>query len=545
MLKQIVQSVLLLALALYFVGCNQKQKPDFKIVPSASSIQIHQGDSGGVGISIVPSGGFKGEITVSARLANGNDLPKGITLKPTTLTVSGNKADFTLTISASDTAPPGDYDTTLTFSSGKIEHAIGFGIKIVPPAGTLDTSFGTGGITVVKDLTQTQGKDDVAYSLAFGDNVMYVLGRSNDKLVVCKLDGDGKFEASFANNTGVAVLGDLRPLSYDTREFDFDRAMAITPSSKLIVAGYSYNSNNDDLLLARLNPDGSLDSGFGSNGTITHDNLAGGNGNGNDRGYSLLPVKDGFLVSGMSFKDTNVTEQFIIARFKSNGALDTVASDGKQKYDALYSLAANSSGYMGGGEIIDTSNNRKGLFVSIDAQMNLGNWGGLTAFSDGTVGGRVRSITPSNDGGFYLAGYVYNGKDYDLVVEKLKADGTPDENFGSSGTVTLDKVAGGSHAGSDRAFSVVADRKGRIIVAGRSFFSGRGEDLIVIRLNPDGSLDGKFGTNGVFAYDGGTGNTGTDGAFEVGLDPHGRIVVIGYTTSKDGDLDLLALRLNP
>jgi len=544
--KRFAIAALLAAFVLIFTGCNQEIKPDFKIVPSESSVQVHQGDSESVGIGIVPYGNFKGEVTISAKLANGSDLPSGINLSPTSVTVSGGRLDFSLTVSASSTAPVGDYNVSLTFASGKISHSIGFGIQVVPPAGSLDTSFGSNGVAVVKDLTQTQGENDVAYSLAFGNGgAIYVLGRSNDKLVVCKLDDSGKFDNSFAGNTGAAVLGDLRALSSDTLEFDFDHTLAVTLGGKLMVAGYSYNGNDDDLLLARLNPDGSLDTGFGGSGIITYDNLAGGGGNVNDRGYSMLPVKDGFLVGGMGFKDTSVTEQFVIARFKSNGDLDKVVSDGKQKYDALYSLAAGSSSYMGGGETIDASGNRKGLFASADAELNLGNWGGLTAFSDGSVGGRVRSVTPSNDGGFYLAGYVYNGNDYDLVIEKLKADGAPDENFGTGGTVVLDKVAGGTAASSDRAFSVITDQEGRIVVAGRSFFSGQGDNLIVVRLKPDGSLDEKFGTSGVFVYDGGNGANGNDGAFEVALDPYGRIVVVGYTTSSDGDQDLLALRLNP
>jgi len=543
MLRQTVTLVLLLMLVL-FAGCDQQPPPDFKILTSESSLQVHQGDSENVVIGIVPYGGFKGQITISASLANGGDLPAGVTLSPTSITISDGRFDLKLTVNASDTAPVGKYDTLITFSSGKINHSIKFAIEVLPPAGSLDTSFGIDGVTVLKDLTQAQGEDDVAYSLAFGSNAIYVLARSNNKLIVCKLDNDGEFDANFASNTGAAILGNLRS-SDNLKEFDFDHALAVTLSGKLMVSGYSYNGNDDDLLLARLNPDGSLDTGFGGSGVITYDNLAGGGNNVNDRGYSLLPAKDGFLVGGMSFRDTSVTEQFIIARFKSGGDLDGAVSDGKQKYDALYSLAASGSGYMGGGETIDAGSNRKGLFVNADAEMNLDNWGGLTAFSDGNVGGRVRSVAASNDGGFYLAGYVHNGNDYDLVVEKLKANGIPDENFGTNGAVVLDKVAGGTAASSDQAFSVITDQEGRIIVAGRSFFSGQGDNLMVIRLKPDGSLDEKFGTNGVFTYDGGNGVNGNDGAFELALDPYGRIVVVGYTTSSDGDLDLLALRLNP
>lgn len=534
MIKRIATPLLLAVLTLIVSGCPQNLPPDFRVESSVSNVQIHQGDSQTVGLRILPLHGFSGQVSIALKLQNSADLPAGINYTPAAVTVTDNPLDVTLIISASDSVPVGSYAATMIFSSGKISHSLGLGIDVVPPAGSLDASFGSNGVTIVNDLTQTQGEDDLAYSLAFGSNAIYLLGRSNDQLVVSKLDADGNFDGSFAGGTGVATLANLQQLSSDTLDFDLDRAMAVILSNKLMVTGYAHNGN-DDLLLARLNPDGSLDTGFGGSGVIVYDNLAGGNGN--DRGYSLRLTRDGYLVSGMSYKDASDTEQFVLASFDNGGSLGKVAVGGGSEFDALYSLAATNDVLVAAGETVD-GGSRKGLWARFAADLGVSDSKSLDAFA----GGRVRSLAPSDDGGFYLAGYTYNGSDFDLVVEKLQADGAVDEDFGNGGVVVLDKVAGGSVAGSDRAFSVTVDGEGRILVAGRSFVSGRGDDLVVVRLNPDGSLDDKFGTGGVFAYDGGNGN---DGAFEVALDSYGRIVVVGYTTNSGGDLDLLALRLNP
>ncbi|WP_457630079.1 hypothetical protein [Oceanithermus sp.] len=537
MTKRIALTALLAALALLVTGCPQNLPPDFNAIPSASSVQVHQGDSETVGLRIEPLHGFSGEVEISLKQSDGSDLPAGISYSPTSVTVGDQPLDFELTVTASDTAPVGVYQAKITFSSGKVEHSLGFAIEVVPPAGTLDTSFANGGVSVVNDLTQVQGEDDVAYSLTATADAVYLLVRSNDQLMVAKLDADGALDTGFGNS-GATNLGPLEALATDTLDFDLDRAILVNLAGKLVATGYVVGAN-EDMLLARLNSDGSLDTTFGSTGVITYDAVAGGV-SGNDRGYSLLQTASGYLVAGMSYADATAVEQSVVAPFTADGTIDatTVAVSGSNGYyDASYSLAVGAGGYAAAGETLP-GGARNGFLTTYDASYNLTGSQELTAFA----GGRVRSLVASGDGGYYLAGYNYNGSNFDLVVAKVLSSGGLDSAFGNGGLVVLDEVAGGGIAGSDRAFSVAVDGEGRVLVAGRSFVAGHGDDLIVIRLNSDGSLDGKFGTNGVFSYDGGNGD---DGAFELTLDPSGRIVVTGYTTNADGDSDLLTLRLNP
>jgi uncharacterized delta-60 repeat protein len=88
-----------------------------------------------------------------------------------------------------------------------------------------------------------------------------------------------------------------------------------------------------------------------------------------------------------------------------------------------------------------------------------------------------------------------------LVVFRLETDGPLDTTFGTGGIFELDTVAFGAR---NKADAVLVDPDGRILVTG-----ARDDALIVLRLNPDGSLDTAFGDGGLFtgpahSYDAGS-----------------------------------------
>ena len=78
-----------------------------------------------------------------------------------------------------------------------------------------------------------------------------------------------------------------------------------------------------------------------------------------------------------------------------------------------------------------------------------------------------------------------------LTVFRLQSDGSLDTTFASSGIFEL-PVA--EHGDRQVGTSIVLDPDGRMVVAG-----SRGDQVIVVRLLPDGSFDDSFGTSGVFA----------------------------------------------
>lgn len=95
-----------------------------------------------------------------------------------------------------------------------------------------------------------------------------------------------------------------------------------------------------------------------------------------------------------------------------------------------------------------------------------------TAFgADGTViapmvgsGGGARSVAIQPAGKVVVAGTGSCGSGNDMAVARHNTDGTPDEWFGRSGTVTTD-IAGGSIT----AFSAAFQPDGKLVPAGTAF----------------------------------------------------------------------------
>jgi len=89
--------------------------PNFSLSASPSSVTVVQGNSGNTTISVTPSGGFTGSVSLSA-----SGLPSGVTASfgtnPTTST-------SVLTFTASATATTGTATVTITGTSGALSHS--------------------------------------------------------------------------------------------------------------------------------------------------------------------------------------------------------------------------------------------------------------------------------------------------------------------------------------------------------------------------------------------------------------------------------------
>ena len=99
--------------------------------------------------------------------------------------------------------------------------------------------------------------------------------------------------------------------------------------------------------------------------------------------------------------------------------------------------------------------------------------------------------------------------------------GTLDQSFGIGG-----KVITSITSGQDKAYGVVIQPDGKIIVAGYSTSTLTGKDFTVVRYNTDGSLDNTFGTNGIVTTD--LLLVSEDIAYSVALQTDGKIVLAGY-----------------
>jgi uncharacterized delta-60 repeat protein len=165
-----------------------------------------------------------------------------------------------------------------------------------------DAGFGTAGTRVV-DL----GGTEQGFSIARQTDGKFVFGgltsTGTDHLVVGWLNADGSPEPSF-NGTGIRTLG--------SGFGDVGRDVAVQADGKILVLGFG----GVDFKLTRLNPNGSVDTGFGSGGTATIDFGAG------DIGQSLLLLGNGKI----AFSGQTGGDRGAVALLQPGGTLDTTFS---------------------------------------------------------------------------------------------------------------------------------------------------------------------------------------------------------------------------
>jgi uncharacterized delta-60 repeat protein len=123
------------------------------------------------------------------------------------------------------------------------------------------------------------------------------------------------------------------------------------------------------------------------------------------------------------------------------------------------------------------------------------------------------------------------GPGNDMFVLRLNPDATSDDSFGNNGFTLVD------FGGVDDARAMAVQANGKIVLAGST---NNGGDMAVARLQPGGTLDTTFGNGGKRTIDFGR----TDTAFGVGLQNDGKIVVGGITAGGTGTDDVAVARLD-
>jgi uncharacterized delta-60 repeat protein len=129
--------------------------------------------------------------------------------------------------------------------------------------GSLDTSWnGTGKVT-----TDIGGGEDIGFSVAVqSDGKIVASGFSYSGggfgFAVVRYNVNGSLDTTF-NLTGKVTTA--------INTYSSGQSVAVQGDGKIVVAGYSNAGGASDISVARYNADGSLDTGFGGTGVVTHD----------------------------------------------------------------------------------------------------------------------------------------------------------------------------------------------------------------------------------------------------------------------------------
>jgi uncharacterized delta-60 repeat protein len=220
---------------------------------------------------------------------------------------------------ATGVAIQGDGKIVVVGLAGGPMYSAAFAIARYNPNGSLDTSFSGDG----KETTAFTGSDEARGVAIQGNGKIVAVGTTSDPI-----DGTGEFALVRYNANGsldTSFSGDGK----QTTDFGCScagaRAVAIQGDGKIVAAGAA--GANSDLAVARYNADGSLDTSFSGDGEQTTDFGS------YDQAYGVALQSDGKIVA-VGSSGTTAVGVFVLARYNPNGSLDTTFSgDGKQTTD--------------------------------------------------------------------------------------------------------------------------------------------------------------------------------------------------------------------
>jgi uncharacterized delta-60 repeat protein len=262
----------------------------------------------------------------------------------------------------------------------------------------------------------------------------------------------------------------------DLGDADVARAVAIQADGKIVVAGSAFRSFTHDFIVARFNTDGSLDTSFGTGGYVATDFLV--SAASNDFAYGLTIQPDGKIIAVGSTQVVGSNFGFFgVTRYNTDGTPDT-------SFDGDGKIAIQ----IGGG-----------------------------------APDRAQAVALQGDGKIVVAGVAELAAITNFGVARLNPNGSLDTTFGSGGAVMTDIDS--TSADEARAVAIQAD--GKIVVAGETFkYPTR--SFALARYNTNGSLDTTFDGDGKVITGYGTGTSAS--AYGLGIQANGRIVAAGFSS---------------
>jgi len=285
--------------------------------------------------------------------------------------------------------------------------------------GTLDASFGTGG-TVTTSFGVSAEPSSVAVQ---ADGKIVAAGEANvdggEDFALVRYNSNGSLDATFGTG-GKVTTAFPGPAG---QRFAFAFSLAVQPDDRIVAAGYARtdaagaSTPSFDFVLARYNSNGTLDASFGTGGRVTTD-FAGPN----DKATSVAVQPDGrIVVAGQAGPYVNSGFDFALARYNGNGTLDdSFGTGGKATTD----------------------------FAGFDDVPS--------------------SIALQGDGKIVVVGQTSVGDHFDFALARYNSNGTLDTGFGTGGKVTTD-FAGSSQVPA----SVTLQGDGNIVVVGAASINGR------------------------------------------------------------------------
>jgi uncharacterized delta-60 repeat protein/gliding motility-associated-like protein len=359
----------------------------------------------------------------------------------------------------------------------------------------------------------------------------------------------------FGNQKVYSQAGELDP-TFGTGgkvsvDFSNDRDEAFTikvqNDQKLVIAGLSKESGNNDFSLTRLNPDGSMDNSFGENGKVVHSL-----GQYSDFISDIGFQSDGKIIaignSNMINAASEVTSVIAVCRYNIDGTLDnTFGNNGKVTYDLSRAYNIANAGYIQSDDKIivvgytGLNGSRNFFVVRLNPDGSLDNSfgvGGQKVIDFGGFDYEAKSVSVSNDGKIYAAGYSLDNNTFrsEIAICCLNSDGSFHSNFANNGELILSLGGIGSEAS-----GIGITSSNEIIVSGYNA-TAAADNFALVKLSSSGKLMNSFGGTGIVFTNLGSNSSQSRSMV---IQPDDKIIVSGYNVPNNSiQADFATVRYN-
>lgn len=374
-------------------------------------------------------------------------------------------------------------------------------VSLMAQSGTLDPSFGTGGIVTTPGTLspaalalQTDGKFVVAGAVP--------LSNGATELALARYNTNGSLDSAFGKN-GIATFNEGPAFG-----------MGLQSTGKIVVAAPGPQFS---IAVVRFNSNGSLDTSFGTNGIVTLKQF----------GRVFQPVSGSVVIQP---NDDILIGVGLIVRLLPGGKVDATFGKGgvASVIEGTSVLALQSNGQILAASSFTFT---AGVIARYNANGSLDKTFGVRGQAGGL--GTVAAIAPLSNGQFLAIGTLNSAVapaggviQEGFSVLRYNSNGTIDTTLGSHGGV-ITPFGNNAFAGAN---AVAVQLNGDIVTAGETSavnpaFSPSQASFALARYTPNGALDTTFGNNGLVTTSFGSNEVAS--VIAMVIQPDGKIVVLG------------------
>lgn len=377
-------------------------------------------------------------------------------------------------------------------------------------SGDLDNTFGASGLRA----TLVSRADNLAALAINPSNNIIITGTTQTTaptLFLAQYTAGGSLDTANFNSGGSMPGTQTLLLGSNSQA----HAIALDSSNRILVAGYVTQSQSN-ILLARYNTNGTLDTTFNSpTGYIIYSIGAGSNANGVG-----VQSTGRIIVGGSSVTDG--IPSITLLGFTSSGTLDTtfgssgIVLSNPGVINILTALAIQSD------DKIVALGTADGVLTIIryNANGSIDTGFGTSGIFQPNISSSMKAydITLDSSGRIIIAASIIESNVLKSVVIRVTSGGALDTSFNTTGYVIQSILYGSEY------YAVVAQSDNKIIASGYAI-GGLSNELTIARYLTTGALDTAYGTNGITLTD----FSADTAVYDVKLQSSGNAITGGLT----------------